>query len=271
MKVYALVGPSGSGKSHRARIVAHEHNIPLIIDDGLLIWDRKILAGKTAKREETKIGAIKTALFYDQDLVEEVRKGIEYSGEDKVLILGTSLGMVERIISKLQLPDIDKLINIEHIASEEEMNKAKGIRRKEGKHVIPVPKIEVKSQLPGYIIDVLEIFKNGHGDESIKQESSIMRPKFSFRGDLIIYNKVIKETVKHHMEKFDSTANIKNINIDKNDLGLKISFSMEVKYGIVIHEYISKLQNSLKRTIEIFTGIEVLDISIKVNSLFIGD
>ena len=37
IKVYAFVGPSGTGKSYRAQMVASERDIPCIIDDGLLI------------------------------------------------------------------------------------------------------------------------------------------------------------------------------------------------------------------------------------------
>jgi len=50
--IYALVGKAGSGKSFRARLVAEKHQIDLIIDDGLLIRDHRILAGKSAKREK---------------------------------------------------------------------------------------------------------------------------------------------------------------------------------------------------------------------------
>ena len=37
MEVIAFVGPSGSGKSHRAIGIAHQYNCDAIIDDGLLI------------------------------------------------------------------------------------------------------------------------------------------------------------------------------------------------------------------------------------------
>ena len=37
IKVYAFVGPSGTGKSYRAQLVASENEINYIIDDGLLI------------------------------------------------------------------------------------------------------------------------------------------------------------------------------------------------------------------------------------------
>ena len=50
MEVIALVGPSGTGKSHRALLVAHNNQADAIIDDGLLIKDGTIIAGKSAKR-----------------------------------------------------------------------------------------------------------------------------------------------------------------------------------------------------------------------------
>ena len=42
IKVYAFVGPSGTGKSYRAQMVASENDINFIIDDGLLIKDTNI-------------------------------------------------------------------------------------------------------------------------------------------------------------------------------------------------------------------------------------
>ena len=45
IKVYAFVGPSGTGKSYRAQMVANENNISYIIDDGLLIKDNNVVAG----------------------------------------------------------------------------------------------------------------------------------------------------------------------------------------------------------------------------------
>ena len=45
IKVYAFVGPSGTGKSYRAQMVASENDINFIIDDGLLIKDNEIVAG----------------------------------------------------------------------------------------------------------------------------------------------------------------------------------------------------------------------------------
>ena len=48
MRVLAFVGPSGTGKSYRAQMVASEKNINFIIDDGLLIKDYDVIAGESA-------------------------------------------------------------------------------------------------------------------------------------------------------------------------------------------------------------------------------
>ena len=53
--VFALVGESGTGKSFRAKLLAEKYGIEAMIDDGLLIKDDKILAGKSAKHEKTYI------------------------------------------------------------------------------------------------------------------------------------------------------------------------------------------------------------------------
>ena len=59
IKVYAFVGPSGTGKSYRAQLVASENNIHYIIDDGLLINENDVVAGNSAKKTPTKIETLK--------------------------------------------------------------------------------------------------------------------------------------------------------------------------------------------------------------------
>ena len=67
MKVYAFVGPSGTGKSYRAQMVANSRNIKYIIDDGLLISENEVVAGISAKKAPTKIETVRNALFQDEE------------------------------------------------------------------------------------------------------------------------------------------------------------------------------------------------------------
>ena len=76
MKVVAFVGPSGTGKSHRAIGIAHKNNCDAIIDDGLLIKGTKILAGTSAKNETNRIQAVKRAIFTEEDHAEAVRQAL---------------------------------------------------------------------------------------------------------------------------------------------------------------------------------------------------
>ena len=53
IKVYAFVGPSGTGKSYRAQMVASERNIEdvhFIIDDGLLINDNRVVSRRISQK-----------------------------------------------------------------------------------------------------------------------------------------------------------------------------------------------------------------------------
>ena len=67
IKVYAFVGPSGTGKSYRAQMVAGEYDIKYIIDDGILVRNNDIVAGSSAKKAPTKIETVKRALFKNDD------------------------------------------------------------------------------------------------------------------------------------------------------------------------------------------------------------
>ena len=63
IKVLALIGESGTGKSFRAKFIAQKFGIEYIIDDGLLIKDNRIIAGHSAKKEKTFLAAVKVSLF----------------------------------------------------------------------------------------------------------------------------------------------------------------------------------------------------------------
>ena len=74
MRVLAFVGPSGTGKSYRAQLVARENNIHYIIDDGLLINENEVLAGTSAKKAPTKIETVKHALFIEEKEQADMKK-----------------------------------------------------------------------------------------------------------------------------------------------------------------------------------------------------
>lgn len=144
MEVYGLHGPSGTGKSTSALAVAHKYNIPAIIDDGLLIYKGRKVAGTSAKYEKTTIQAVKRAIFFYEDHANEVRQALHDHDIPRVLLLGTSKKMVNRIADALAIGPILKYISIDEIRSSSEIRAALYTRQMEGKHVIPIPHIQVE-------------------------------------------------------------------------------------------------------------------------------
>ena len=241
MRVCAFVGPSGTGKSYRAQLVAGENNIKYIIDDGLLIDDNEVVAGSSAKKAPTKIETIKHALFNSNDERYKMIEVLKKINPESILILGTSDGMVEKIADNLGLPKISKTIYITEVATEEEMNKARRARRTEGKHVIPVPTFEIKKDFSGFLLDPLQIFKsNGSGNDPYIAEKSIIRPTFSYIGNFTISDTVFRQIILFLLKKEKNIYKLSKIRIDKYGEGMSVYMEAIGYYGYNIPEYFKK-------------------------------
>ncbi len=276
MEVMALVGQSGTGKSHRALIVAHEYKADAIIDDGILIQDGKIVAGHSAKREASKIMAVRRAIFSIPGHAEEVKQAIKEKSPRRILVLGTSENMVHKIAKILGLTAIKKIIRIEDIASKEEMEKARDCRIKEGKHIIPVPTIELKPHFSGYLIDPLEIFfKKPQAKRRRLGEKSIVRPIFSYYGKLLIDDSAIAAIVdkvatnKANISK-TSQVRVKRIREADEDRGIDVTLEVTMRYGTNLLSTVSEVQSEIKIAVEHMTGMIVKQVNVVVKTLTVG-
>lgn len=268
MRVCAFVGPSGTGKSYRAQLVAGENNIKYIIDDGLLIDDNEVVAGTSAKKAPTKIETIKHALFNNYDEKTVITDALEKHKVDAILILGTSDGMVEKIAENLGLPKISKTIYISDVATEEEMQKARRMRVTEGKHVIPVPTFAIKKDFSGFLLDPLQIFKSkGSGNDPYIAEKSIIRPTFSYIGNFTISDSVFRQIILNLLKKEKQIAKISRIRIDNYGEGLSIYMESIVLYGSSIIDIYKKFQTRVKKEVERLTSMNVQKIEIVVKSI----
>jgi len=181
-RVFALVGKSGTGKSFKARQVARRFRVDLIIDDGLLIRGQKILAGRSAKREKGIMTAIKTAVFANPELIAEVRQAIAAEQFARLLIIGTSRKMVLRIARTLDLLPIHRVITIEEISTRAEIAQALKIRAEQGKHIIPVPGVEIKRNYPHIFFESVKILLKSskvlRKSEAEIVEKTVVRPEY---------------------------------------------------------------------------------------------
>lgn len=272
IKVYAFVGPSGTGKSYRAQMVAGEYNIHYIIDDGLFIKDNEVIAGNSAKKAPTKIETVKHALFLTDEEKKEIKKAIKKYKPEGILILGTSDNMVKKIAENLDLPQVEKIIRIEEIATPEEMADAKRIRRTEGKHVIPVPTFEIKKDFSGYILDPLQIFKTkGRGSEPYISEKSIIRPTFSYLGNFTISDTVFRQIIEYLASKTDFIYKIVKTRVDNMPEGPSIYMEVIVLFGFDIVTGLSGFKQKAKKEIEKLTTMNVQKINIVAKGIKIID
>lgn len=268
MEVYALVGSTGTGKSHRAMVVAYENGIDTVIDDGLLIKDGCKLAGKSAKREATALQAVKRAIFLDAAHASEVRQALEKENPQRILVLGTSLRMVERITDALSLPKPKKVIRIEDIATEREIKLAQELRETHGMHVIPVPTIEVKKDFPGYLVDPLKYFFSKKNEARRKiGEKSIIRPKFSLMGKLIITEYAVAQITTYVVMQTPGVAQVNKTQVEMSDEGVTIRLELTGKYGRFLPEVARDVQKNLQRNLESLTGLIVYGVHVVFRSL----
>lgn len=267
MKVIALVGESGTGKSHKALLIAHKENIEYIIDDGLLIKKDKILAGLSAKKESNRIQAIRRAIFFDEEHARSVRTIIEQDKPKKIMVLGTSEGMIEKIIKTLKLPPVNQMIQIEEISSEKEIQIARSSRVREGTHIIPLPGIEVQRKFPINLVESLEIFyRKRYGKRKIG-ERAVVRPPFSYFGKLFISENAILDIIFFTLKDFKDVIRVGRTRINIDEEGILIQMSLILRYGKNIPDIVSKIQEKLKNELDYITGINIHKINILVEDL----
>lgn len=273
MKVIAFVGPSGTGKSHRAFKVANDLNIDVLIDDGLLIKEGKIIAGISAKQQPTRIGAIKTALFSDEKHCAEVKLALKKFAPQKVLLLATSEEMAQKIARRLDLPQPEKYIRIEEIADRKEIKKALRMRKIEGMHVIPAPTLEVQSRFLGALIEPLQIILPRHKETASPQlwtEQSMVRPTFTTLGKFYITETALKQIITYVINRshlFGPIHNIAILNISKQKGNVVFKIELSGIYGTPLHLRTKILQKLIKKEVEYATDLNVQAVNIKIKNL----
>ena len=267
MKVYALVGKSGTGKSYQAINLCKDRGIESIIDDGLFIFRGNAVAGKSAKREETKIGAIKAALFNSDKHCEEVSTAIKKYAPESILLIGTSDGMVEKIAERLEVGEINERIYIENITTEGERKIAERQRHAQGKHVIPVSSMQLKHQFSGYFLSPLRIFRGMGADRGSFTEKSVVRPTYSYMGNFIISDRVITDIIKCAAKSIDGIISVPRVNSEKTAEVLEITVFVIVRKEAKVIDVAKELQAESFKMIENMTAFNIKELNIEVKGL----
>ncbi len=277
MKVYALIGHSGTGKSHHAPVLAAKHNIEYIVDDGLLIKGNINLAGRSAKRESTRYGAIKRAVFNDPEHARQVREKVEEIKPEKVLILGTSRRMAEVIAENLGLPKPTFIYNIEEVSDPDSIKRALALRAEDNRHVIPLPTFAIKKEFPGYIIDPLRSFfslpSTKTGD--VPMERSVIRPIFSNLGNFYIAEHVITDLARYLISDMPGIYKVIDIELEngrsKVVLEIELAIDLACLPEMRLDKLLCEIQQTIKEEIEFRTGFYLDEVNVHAKKLHMDE
>lgn len=266
MEVFALVGQSGTGKSHRALSVASEYNIPAIIDDGLLISGGRILAGKSAKKASSKIAAIRTALFTDEDHAKEVQQKITTVAPEKILILGTSRGMVQKIASRLAIKPPETYISIEDVSSSQEISIAKFRRERMGTHVVPAPSVEVKKKLSVSLVEAF-FHKKTYRNRYHSFENSVIRPNYNNYGHFYIANQAVVQIVKFSCVQIKDVTKLSKVEVVHFEGGIIFNIDAEVSFGRFLPDIAKEIKTTVKTNVENMMANIVAEVNIVIKKI----
>jgi len=270
LKVVGFIGPSGTGKSHRAPWVARERGIDFIIDDGLLIKGNRVIAGTSAKKERTRIGSIKRALFTDPEHAKSVSDAVAVYKPEAIMILGTSDEMVESIAKRLGFPPPEEKVYIHEVAEEYEIKQALSTRREQGKHVIPVPTFEIKKDFSGYFLDPLQIFRRkGKGKYQLIGEKSVVRPTFSYLGSYTISDYTIYQIVEHVVSSIPGVNRISRFRAENTPEGIFMEIDLVLVYGYVIRPLLEEVQVKVRDEVERLTALNIKSINVYARSIVV--
>lgn len=267
MHVTALVGRSGSGKSFRAQLIAARHDMDLIIDDGLLIRDQKILAGRSAKVATNAIAAVKTAVFHDHAEAEAARQQIAAARPRRVLVLGTSEKMVQAITRRIGLPAPHKYVHIEEISTRSEIDAARAARESEGKHIIPVPPVEVRRDYAHMAVDAIKIF----WQRGVLRRKGMVFEKTvvlgETRGSVSVSEAALTQMVEHCLQEHSPRLRLARVIVSKSTgawaLEVVVNVPTELPMGTSMHELRNLIMSSLQR----YAGLVLRQVDITIGSM----
>lgn len=269
IQVYTLVGRSGTGKSFHAMELCRKNRIDGIIDDGLFIYQNTIIAGMSAKRSQTKIGAVKAALFIEEERCREVREAIAEKQPRSILVLGTSDEMVDKIIERLGLPplsaDSPRRIHIEDITTEEERAVARQQRDKLGKHVIPAPALQLKHNFAGYFMDPLRLLRGK--DQGAAAERTVVRPTYSYMGEYYVAEHVMDDIVNCVAQAMPAVSRVVYVSHGTLPEAYELLVVIRMRKGYPLWETAGIFQTAVKDAVETMTAFNVVRVDVEVRGL----
>lgn len=259
----AFVGSAGTGKSQRAQVIAASLGADYIIDDGLVIHKGSIVCGKSAKSERNQVSAIRRAMFEYGEHRLQVQNFFETVGKATVMVIGTSEGMVSKILRKLEMPPPSRVVHIEEVSSAEEITKARNERFKKGQHVIPASHLLVQKNFAGKLVGRLRVFWKSKDNK--EGEKTIVRPPYTFLGGVHIDNVAIEQMATFIAAHTAQVDRVISLSATHGGKGIVIEASIAVTAGDKSFRAIAALvRERVSVSLRYFTGLDVMKVDVNI-------
>ena len=220
-----------------------------------------------------RIKAIKVAIFNETKHAREVRKKLLKEQYNSLLLIGTSQAMLYKITERLHLPKPTKIIKIEDISTEQEIQSAQKSRKKHGKHVMPIPLIEVKKKYPNIILHAIHFFIDEPRGFFFKKknkkliEKTIVRPNYGNDGTISISETALVQMVSHCITEYSESIKLLKVSIAEKDDGYRLKLNCSFDFRFNNTEIIKDIQGIVKNKIEEFTGISISRVDINITKI----
>ncbi|HRV97032.1 MAG TPA: hypothetical protein P5201_00450 [Aminobacteriaceae bacterium] len=244
-------------------MVAMENEVDYIIDDGLVIAKGRIMVGKSAKAEKNLVRAIRRALFQFPEHRKAVLAFFQKKQPKKLMIIATSISMAEKITRALRLPYPEMIIDITEVASAEEIINARRERHEKGQHVIPASRTQIRKNFAGKLVGHLRgLFKSVDKEDG---ERTIVRPPFSFFGELTIESSAILDLVRHVLSSNPQITEVKDIRVRYKDDAISMEIALQVIPGKMdFHRLGVVNQKRVASAVSYFTGMDVDGVDVHI-------
>jgi uncharacterized alkaline shock family protein YloU len=138
----------------------------------------------------------------------------------------------------------------------------------QGKHVIPVPSLELKKDFSGFLLDPLQIFKRkAKGHFQNIGEKSVVRPPFSYNGKYSISDYAIYQIVNHIIVNMPEMEKIIRFRLNNSEDGVILDMDVVMVYGYNLIDSIRRAQQAIRDELERFAALNIQEMHITAKSL----
>jgi len=171
--------------------------------------------------------------------------------------------MAEKITKALSLSYPEMIIDITEVASAEDIINARRERHEKGQHVIPVSRTQIRKNFAGKLVGHLRgLFKSVDKEDG---ERTIVRPPFSFFGELTIESSAILDLVRHVLSSNSQITEVKDIRVRYKDNAISLEISLQVVPGKMdFHRLGLVHQKKIASAVSYFTGMDVNGIDVNI-------